>query len=280
MLAYRYEGLRRTDFNDIVNSLRNSMLKEIGPVNERPSARRYASWVSEMGGTIKGSAQTGNDGTDDGSVVHLRLLKQSNEKQMSKLYSLLSHSPDVIHWYLGEYIFPVFLRHQEIKLSESGQGLGGSMLFERRIGFSGTPSDLLPVELGKCGYEKGSDGQILHTMTSPDVVHVQFIDEGWTVDSLLDLIARAENPVFHSLIDTGALITGLSNLEVAQALLRKGLEGFDGVVFLDEFDRKMILVRATGRVVKLDQCGIEMSRRFVFYDQGAHVHVCCRHGLL
>ena len=55
---------------------------------------------------------------------------------------------------------------------------------------------------------------------------------------------------------------------MAETLLRKGLEGFDGVAFLDDLDRKMILVRATGRVVKLDQCGIDVTRRFVFYDQG------------
>lgn len=30
------------------------------------------------------------------------------------------------------------------------------MLFGRRIGFSGTPSDLMPIELGLCGYEKGT----------------------------------------------------------------------------------------------------------------------------
>ena len=41
----------------------------------------------------------------------------------------------------------------------------------------------------------------------------------------------------------------------------------DGVVFLDEYDRKMILVRATGRVVKLETCGVPAERRFAFYDQ-------------
>ena len=48
---------------------------------------------------------------------------------------------------------------------------------------------------------------------------------------------------FHALIDTGALVTGMSNLEVAQYLLENGLVGIDGVVFLDEMDRKMICVR-------------------------------------
>lgn len=46
------------------------------------------------------------------------------------------------------------------------------------------------------------------------------------------------------LIDTGALITGMSNYEVAKYMLTHGLsEEFDGVVFLDHRDRKMVLMR-------------------------------------
>ena len=50
-------------------------------------------------------------------------------------------------------------------------------------------------------------------------------------------------------------------------MLANGLSGIDGVVFLDERDRKMILVRATGRVLKLEECGVALDRRFAFYDQ-------------
>ena len=60
---------------------------------------------------------------------------------------------------------------------------------------------------------------------------------------------------------------GLSNLQVAAALLGYGMVWCDGVVFLDEYDRKMILVRATGRVVKLETSGVPAERRFAFYDQ-------------
>ena len=39
-----------------------------------------------------------------------------------------------------------------------GQDLGGALLFKERIGFSGTPSDLMPRELGSCDFEPGSEG--------------------------------------------------------------------------------------------------------------------------
>lgn len=123
-------------------------------------------------------------------------------------------------------------------------------------------------------------------MTNPDIVSHEVIEEGWSVRSLLNAIAQA-NPPYHVLIDTGALITGMTNYEVAAYLLDHGLPSFEGktarfvvlsahalhtgVVFLDELDRKMILVRATRRVMKLAQCGISDKRRFAFYDQVSQV---------
>jgi hypothetical protein len=38
-------------------------------------------------------------------------------------------------------------------------------------------------------------------------------------------------------------------------------------VFLDDNDKKMVLVRATMRVVELDQCGIPATKLFAVYDQ-------------
>jgi hypothetical protein len=56
-------------------------------------------------------------------------------------------------------------------------------------------------------------------------------------------------------------------MEVARFLLDKGLTWCDGVVFLDDNDEKRVLVRASGRAVSADQCGVPLERRFAFYDQ-------------
>ena len=156
------------------------------------------------------------------------------------------------------------MRHQIVKLQASGQDLGGEMLFPVRVAFSGTPSTLLPFELGEAQFQPGSDGLILHTLTSEDIVRVQRVGEGWSVRGLLDAIVSSN---VHALIDTGALITGMSNLDVARYLLDRLNASFAGVVFLDELDRKMILVRATGHVVPLATSGIPVESRFAFYDQ-------------
>ena len=87
------------------------------------------------------------------------------------------------------------------------------------------------------------------------------------MEYILEHIAACESPRYNALIDTGALITGYSNQEVAQQLLDRGLSWCEGVIFLDEEDRQQVLVRATGRIVSADQCGVSLEKRFAFYDQ-------------
>ena len=141
------------------------------------------------------------------------------------------------------------------------------MLVGKRVGFSGTPSDLLPEELGRCDYETGDDGMMISTVLNPKSASFEHVPDKWTVEYLLERIATSENPRFNALIDTGALITGYSNKEVAKQLLDRGLSWCDGVVFLDDDDKQQVLVRATGRVVSADQCGVSLEKRFAFYDQ-------------
>jgi hypothetical protein len=139
ILAYRYEGLRWSDFEDIIANIRSTLTKEIGPYRLRKSAILYSTWVKDAGGFIKGE----NDNLSVSShlnneVIPLRLLKRSNEDQMKKLYGFLSNHPDTIHFYLENFIFPAYMDSKILKLSAAGQELGGEMLFKRRIGFSGS----------------------------------------------------------------------------------------------------------------------------------------------
>ena len=113
---------------------------------------------------------------------------------------------------------------------------------------------------------RGSDGQMIYYLTSSTIMSCSIIRQSWTPKSLLLAIASG-NPSFSALIDTGALITGMSNYEVAHYLLTHGLPDKEGVVFLDELDRKMILIRSTMSVLPLAQSGVPDTKRFAFYDQ-------------
>ena len=213
IMAYRYSGLRETDFTTIMDALTSEFVNDIGPAKERHSNVRYNEWVLRSGGMIRGfvpelgsvlpkpdtagavdpnkrlNAASGQwlhkhqfvkiyGGNKEWNssekslidVVQLKFLQKSNEDQMKALFSLWLKSPMVIHRYLARTIFPKHMRSQREKISASGQAVGGDMLFGRRVGFSGTPSDLLPKELGQCDYETGDDGKMLSTVLDSSIV--------------------------------------------------------------------------------------------------------------
>ena len=239
ILAYRYSGMRYEDFAELVDSLTSEFVQEIGPARDRPASRRHESWVLAAGGKIRGLtsvAIANGDSTGDAlgepvvdnaggtEVVQLKFLQKSNKEQMSKLFKLWRLEPLAIHYYLTKFIFPTYMLSQKIKLSASGQAVGGDMLVGRRAGFSGTPSDLLPKELGRCDYAVGDDGKMLSTMLDPAVASHELLTVDWSVQGILKRVATSVAPRYHALIDTGALITGFSNQEVAEYLLANGLE--------------------------------------------------------
>lgn len=59
-----------------------------------------------------------------------------------------------------------------------------------------------------------------------------------------------------------------THAQVAEFLLKRlDPKRVRGVVFLDDRDRKMVLVRSTMRAVELEDSGIGPEQRFAFYDQ-------------
>ena len=298
MSAYRLEGLRRADFKQMLLVLMEEYSNEAGPPHKRPSSRRWADWVRSTGKRVRGEARaeaalnarrrgvtqqsntkvgdirgiawledTSSTGPQDDEIWPLSLIDLRDHDQVEELYQLLRKTPPCIEYYLNMYVFPETAQHQNLKLSATGQELGGDVLFPNRLGFSGTPSDLLPLELGAPRYEPGSDAKMLAYLTDPQTVTTLPMGSDWNVNVLLTAVATADPPI-RALIDTGALVTGMSNFEVARFMLEKGLKWADGCVFLDENDRQMIIMRRGWEVIPLQRvAAMPMSKRFTFYDQ-------------
>ena len=92
-------------------------------------------------------------------VLTLPLFQPDDDSQLQRLSDLISGVPEAIEYYLRQHVFPDCMNFQTLKISACGHALGSEMLFGTRIGFSGTPSSLLPSDLGTCQYELGSDGK-------------------------------------------------------------------------------------------------------------------------
>jgi hypothetical protein len=204
---------------------------------------------------------------EDYEVLPLELFQPDDRAQMDTLMRVLFKVPEVVLYFLTQHVFTKVMRHQTTKLQASGVDLGSDILFGLRLGFSGTPSDLLPTQLRPCHYEPGSEAEIIRVLTNPRFVSHETLSN-WSVHSLLRHVAQRKFPNrFHALIDTGALITGMNNEEVARYLLAHGLEGLDACVFLDGNDCQMVVDRSGGHAVPLNRCGVSVEKRFTFYDQ-------------
>ena len=107
-------------------------------------------------GEGEGEGEEGEEGEDRKEVWPLHLVDLGDAEQVEPLFRLLRLQPQLVHYFLYEHVFPSTMEFQQMKLSASGQELGGDLLFGRRLGFSGTPSTLLPEELGECHFAQVS----------------------------------------------------------------------------------------------------------------------------
>ena len=265
VLAYNYEGLRSDHVKMLAKLLKDDHKRQLGKASERPAQKLLDVWIADACVKL---------GKVKPAQFPLEYFQTEDEDALGILAGLLCRTsvgdihhgddtstyPSPAKYLLTQAVFPRTMKYQTLKLSACGQELGSDMIFGVRIGFSGTPSDLLPRSLGSCGFEKTSEGEILSTLCKH--VSVEYTPDDWSVEGLLENIARADPPV-HALIDTGALITGMDNLQVAQFLLADGrLPSMDGVVFLDSANRQMVLLRSNAdKPVKLADCGLAWHKR-------------------
>ncbi|KAJ1458452.1 hypothetical protein M885DRAFT_614307 [Pelagophyceae sp. CCMP2097] len=272
-LAVRHEGLRWTDLLWLLRDLQKRLQDESGPFVKRSAYKTFARYVHGAGAVIRGEE---ND-AELAEVWPLQLVDLDDASQVKPLFGLLQFSQLAGRDYLWRRAFPETLALRPSKLAASGQELGGDAIFGARLGFSGTPNDLVPAELGLCVFEAATDGQVARTLADETIVGKHAVEAGWTPEALLEHIALSAHAPggvqYSALIDAGALITGLSNLEVALKLLEspRHLQHVDGVLFLDEEDRPLVALRRRRSVVIVPEheCGLAPERRFTFYD---HAH--------
>ena len=100
-------------------------------------------------------------------VWPLQLLDLGDETQQEALHALLCRVPHVVQYHTDD-VFVETMEFQEVKLAASGQDLGGDILLPLCLGFSGTPSNLLPRELGACQFAKGDEARMVDTLAAKD----------------------------------------------------------------------------------------------------------------
>jgi hypothetical protein len=189
---------------------------------------------------------------------------------MDLLMKVLAHCSGIVQYHIAQTLR--HLKNSSHQLQASGADLGGDAIFRGRVGFSGTPSDLLPHGMGCCHFEPGSEAAMIRVLSSESSVGKPIELVKWAVDDLLMKVA-AHDPPLRALIDVGALVTGMSNDQVAEKLLeldaRNKNPRFEACVFLNEHDIEMVKVRKGNETTRLSYSPYKdkPELRFTFYDQ-------------
>ena len=249
------------DFRDNVSrfvGLQDTMKKQTGPFEERAAWLLYDAWyklgrlamvddvasAADDDGAAAGCGGGGGGASGDAQLP-LDLLNMGLEAHRTTVRRALKRTAPAILFYLRSYVFPRAITYHRLKLQASGMDIGSDTLFATRLGFSGTPSNLLPPSLWPCKFQEGTQATVLRTLMDPAVVGLKRLRGAWTPREVLVLVARGG---YRALIDTAALITGLSNHDVAKFVLhyRKapsaaagGGESYDVAVYLDEHNHQV-----------------------------------------
>ena len=230
-LAYMLDGLRSVDVAELVRWMQLRASRERGDYDARPTAATFAAWAGQS----------------------LREVETSN---LSPSVAALARDPRVVDYYLRRFLYPRKLRSAAKKIVSTGSDFT-QVFFSRVTAFTGTPS-VVPPPLRSLRSESAN------AEVEAAVAGLDF--RKFSLASPLDVVSRAVALDVDALIDVGALLVGMSNLDVAKALTGRERE----CAFFDDRD---VLVVWDGRQLR-ERAKVD-DTTVIYYDQahttGVHV---------
>ncbi|KAF8546631.1 hypothetical protein OG21DRAFT_1501910 [Imleria badia] len=227
-LSYYYAGLSE-------EQLRVSF--EILLDQDDPSVE-YALWIKEY------DRESVPDSLRNFSEINLR----SSEQWDTLIFPLFAWNQAAVDFYLARAVFPQEAKEFPLKLSGSSWDLAEKR--EKLItGFSGTNDGrwLLPMSIAQrdLDHQKGSNAKVLAYLLQPEndfyiVTHES--GERWTTRKFLHMVA-SQLPQIRVLLDVGAQILDLSNLQLARAWLRIAHDA-TGAIYFNNNNELMVLSRS------------------------------------
>ncbi|KAK1255540.1 hypothetical protein MKX08_009535 [Trichoderma sp. CBMAI-0020] len=173
------------------------------------------------------------------------------------LFPHLRYSKNVIDYFLAHIIFPKEMKEFPEKLSASGWDIGQQKIHPT-TGFSGTNDsrDLLPLEIQQLDLDDQlhTNALVLERLLQPEnsvVLMPRVKEEAPSSNAFLKFAQSLELPV-HVILDVGAQIIELTNIQVAQEWLKivPVEKEKEAVVFFDDAD-ELCAIDRKGYVEKL-----------------------------
>jgi hypothetical protein len=176
---------------------------------------------------------------------------KDRDQMLDHVFPHMRSAKSVVDYFLAHIVFPKEMKEFPQKLSASGWDIGKTKVHPT-TGFSGTNDShpLLPLAVTQLDLEeqRHTNALVLDYLLQPEN-SVEYVSrtEGASSDAetLLNLVTSMERPV-QVILDVGAQILELTNIEVAQKWLRMEQKE-EAVVFFNDDDELCVIDRS-GRV--------------------------------
>ncbi|KAL4150964.1 hypothetical protein PRNP1_010350 [Phytophthora ramorum] len=258
LLGYYHSGLTNVEVRNVFRMLLRLDISE--------QHQQYDRWYS--------SVELGLNEEDRKALCDVRHISLADAQQFKTLCRVYEFCVEAINFYLNTCVFPKDTQQYPQRLSRTAWNLAAG---DNNIGFSGTNDNhrLLPLSVTQQEPNEpsllGTNGKmidkILQVAQSYEAIRPgpQTSPIPWQSVLLFAVDKRAQ-----ALIDTGALLAGVTNHDAADFLL--GLPGFDfaGVTYYDgrqEHNCWMIAEKARQVKVPLKNASMLEKETFVIFDE-------------
>jgi hypothetical protein len=208
---------------------------------------------------------------------HVNKIDISNQDQLVELHKYFGINIYTISFWLRYILFPTETPQHIQSIQRTPWHLCNGRKGEVR-GFSGTNDTrfLLPLHVRQesfdeiCDIErKSSSGKMIHLLMEKSS---QFLSMPPSVDGITvqwkKLLAVAIRLATHALIDTGALLAGISNVEAADFILSLPKSTFRGVLYFEITKKSWMVKTGTGQMWSLRSSPIQPIDCFTIFDEG------------
>ena len=201
----------------------------------------------------------------------------SDQRHISTFTSIFKLNFKAICFYLNYFVFPEGTKQYEYKIT------GNALTLVKNagtVGFSGTDDKkvTIPMSVMSKSYDEISNGKMLHILSRPinqkyytisanEKKSVEQNTQYRILNEICEFSKSPENKNTSILIDSGALLTGITNLKVAEYLLNHLGDKFQGCVFFDDSTAQIkVLLRNYNSSIPYVNCHLSKEQLFTYLD--------------
>lgn len=209
----------------------------------------------------------------------------TNKTQIDNLFQYFKKNTRTIDFWLNAFVFPIQTDQYPKRLVANAWHLADNR-DSKLIGFSGTNDNhrILPLQVTQYlpfnSTEEiwqrllATNGRMLDVICKKTLTCKELAQDKKSVDALKFFLRnlfqiRGRNVQAHALIDSGAILAGNSNREIADFILKECLMGTDlnGITFYDNEICEWMVLEANGRCQRKELSPLHESNTFAIYDE-------------